>query len=484
MRCLLLCVMLALVGCSPPSANHTPRPTPAQAPVVKQQRAQVIIIGGGLAGLCTAYHLKQAGIDYRILELAPRVGGRVRTGTYPEETRAEVGLAELWDGNPALDIARALKVPLEESELGVSSLVLQGKLEGQVGDKNNQAYIQRVLGPDYSAFQRWDRQMLQHLEALEKRPIPAELMALKDVSMEAWLGKSGLPPRAQALVRAVLEPEIGTTLGRISALDGIAEWHLFAGQGAMPHHVVGGNQVLTETLADHVGRERIDLNTQVTNVIDGPNGVEVRAVCTSDFSNQVYQGEVAVLTVPLFRLFEIQFEPRLHDDVYKAIHTQMWGAYFTAHVQLDKGAEKYWTEKGTSLLPILTGGPLGVIYAGESASSERVLVNLLVTGDSAEVYNSRTMSLDDVQQKLTEAFEKQFPGISPMIRKWTFYRYHPRAIAAWPVGRSRFDALSEKLRQPHGRLYFGGDFTESSHSDGAARSALRMSTQIRQRLQP
>jgi len=66
-----------------------------------------------------------------------------------------------------------------------------------------------------------------------------------------------------------------------------------------------------------------------------------------------------------------------------------------------------------------------------------------------------------------------------MIKKWTFYRYHPRAIASWPRGRSRFDALSEGLRKAHGHIYFAGDFTESSHSDGAVRSALRVTEQIK-----
>ena len=40
-------------------------------------------------------------------------------------------------------------------------------------------------------------------------------------------------------------------------------------------------------------------------------------------------------------------------------------------------------------LPILTGGPLGVIYEGETEGKGHQLINLLVTGDFAEVYNAR-----------------------------------------------------------------------------------------------
>jgi monoamine oxidase len=106
------------------------------------------------------------------------------------------------------------------------------------------------------------------------------------------------------------------------------------------------------------------------------------------------------------------------------------------------------------------------------------MINCLVTGHTAEAYNARTMSLDDVQASMENGMEEMWPGSKKMIKKWTFYRYHPRAIASWPVGRSRFDVLSEGLRKPHGRLYFGGDFTESSHSDGAMKSAIRVSGQI------
>ncbi|MGV3523902.1 MAG: flavin monoamine oxidase family protein [Candidatus Sericytochromatia bacterium] len=479
---LIVWLSLLLSGCNP-AQTESEGPPPSeksQAPAAQspETETEVLIVGGGLSGLSTAYQLKKAGIRYRILELAPRVGGRVRTGQYPEKVSAEVGLAEFWDGNPALDIAQALKVPMERVDTSFSSFLLDGHIQAFTQD-SNAAFLKATLGADYPAYQAWDAEMGKLIHALEAGPPSAELLKLKDVAFADWLTQQKLPAKGQALVKAVLEPEIGTSLKRIGALDGIAEWHLFTGKGLSPNHVVGGNQNFTEALADHVGREHISLNTQVTNVIDTPEGVEVRAMDTATFRNRTFKARYAVLAIPLYRLFEIQFVPRLSQDIYQAVHTQSWGAYFTAHVQLDKAAEKYWTQAGSNVLPILSGGPLGVIYPGNAeADAEEVLLNLLITGDHAEAFNSRALSLDDVQQQLEAAFEKTFPGIGPLIRKWTFYRYHPRAIASWPVGRSRFDALSNGLRKAHGHLYFGGDFTESSHSDGAVVAALRVSQQI------
>lgn len=41
--------------------------------------ADVLIIGGGLAGLCCSLRLHQSGLSFQVLEASDGVGGRVRT---------------------------------------------------------------------------------------------------------------------------------------------------------------------------------------------------------------------------------------------------------------------------------------------------------------------------------------------------------------------------------------------------------------------
>jgi monoamine oxidase len=122
----------------------------------------------------------------------------------------------------------------------------------------------------------------------------------------------------------------------------------------------------------------------------------------------------------------------------------------------------------------LADGPLGVIYEGKSGAGQDAILNLLASGADAERFNARVNAPDEIGESLLAAFEKQWPGFRPLVKQMTFYRYHPRAIASWPVGMSRFDSLSEALRQPQGRVYFAGDFTEDTHSNGAASSAIRV----------
>jgi monoamine oxidase len=281
-------------------------------------------------------------------------------------------------------------------------------------------------------------------------------------------------------VRIETEPEYATSWQQISALDGIAEWHFFSGEGLAPYHVVGGNQRAAQAIADFIGKDDIRLNQLVTHIKSTDSEVEVTTTDQGSFQQQVYRAKYVITTVPLFRLNDIQFSPTLTSNRKQAIQTQTSGAYFTAHVLVDSKASRFWTRDGDSFLPILSDGPLGVIYEGKSEANKDVILNLLVTGVYAERFNTRISGPDDIQETLLEAFEKQWPGFRQLVKQMTFYRYHPRAIASWPVGRSRFDSLSDSLRLPQGRIYFAGDFTEDTHSNGASHSAIRVVKDILQ----
>lgn len=444
--------------------------------------ADVIIVGAGLAGLSTAYHLKKAGLTYKIIELTPHIGGRMRTASYPEKLSAEVGLEEFWEGNPTLEIVKELKIPMEKAAGSFSSFYYQGKHYPYSQDTNDEFLKSIFTDAEIAAFKKWDLKMLTLYEQTKKRPLGKDIMKLKDISFGDWVKKdSKLSKKMQEFVRIESEPEYATSWNSISALDGILEWHIFAATGTNSYHTEGGNQLLGEKIADHLGRKNIVLNTKVSRVVSDEHGVTVEGIDQGDYKHHSYRGKYVVTTQPLFRLFEMQFIPPLSEQKKMAIMSQTWGSYFTAHVILDGAAAKLWTVDGENILPILSDSPLGVIYGDFSLKdkNENILLNLLVTGPDAEKFNLRAvMAMDSVRHELTAEFEKKWPGSSKWIKKFEFYQYHPRAIASWPVGRSRLDEQSDALRTPQGRVYLAGDFTEGTHSDGAAFSAIRVSSEI------
>ena len=85
------------------------------------EAVDVVIVGAGLAGLSTAYRLQRSGMSVLILEATPHVGGRNRTAAYDGNTGPEIGLEELWEGNPALEIADELRVPVSHHQGSLSS---------------------------------------------------------------------------------------------------------------------------------------------------------------------------------------------------------------------------------------------------------------------------------------------------------------------------------------------------------------------------
>ena len=245
------------------------------------------------------------------------------------------------------------------------------------------------------------------------------------------------------------------------------------GDGEPCYRVVGGNDNFTRALAKFAGEKNISLNHRVTKVISrGTRDVEVHFLNTESNENGHLKAKHVVCTIPLFRLSELQFVPPLSEKKLEAIQTMSWGAYFKAHVFLPPRSARFWTTNNESILPLLTDSELGVIYDGNPQQDEPTkILSLLVYGDAAELFNMS--SVDQTRTRIANGLNELWPGIKAEIQGMEFYRYHPRAIAAWPPGRSRYDDLSNEVRRPENNLILAGDFTESSHSDGAFISAHR-----------
>jgi monoamine oxidase len=442
----------------------------------------VVVIGAGLSGMATAYGLQKAGITYHVLEIAPRVGGRVRTVGYERagmpEIRTDSGMEEYWASNPAVKILKELKLPVSE-DVAISSIVLDKKLFA-LGDESAVEFYSKVFSPpELTALKAFKTKVAPIISSLHpEKKLADDLMKLKEISFAEYIQKENLPKKVSDWIRISLECEIGTSWERISALDGLAEFHIFLGEeGEKCYRVKGGNDRFTDAFAKAIGVNHISTNKRVTRIVSKGDSVFINYLDLETNKNGVVEAKHVVSTIPLFRLFEVQFEPPLSESKQSAIHSMTWGSYFKVHLFLNKNAQRFWTKEKSSALPILSDSDLGVIYDGNPAGlGDVTILSLLTYGDAAEKFN--LMPLDKVRAQILAEFEKMWPGFSKEVRDVEFYRYHPRAIAAWPVGRSRFDEISNEIRKSENHVHLAGDFTESSHSDGAFISAERAVRQI------
>jgi len=233
---------------------------------------QVIVVGGGLAGLVSARRLAEAGVGVRVLETADVVGGRVRTRTvdgytvdrgfqvlftgYPAVRRElDLGGLSLRSFSPGATICRpgsraTLADPLREPALAVETLFNH---ELTLGDKLRVVRLQRRL----------------------RRADPETIFPGPDESIEAYLDAAGF---SRGFIEAFAAPFYGgITLDRsLSTAAAVFEYTfkmLSEGRTAVP---AAGMGAIPAQLADRARAAGATIETGMhVTAVDTADGVQV-----------------------------------------------------------------------------------------------------------------------------------------------------------------------------------------------------------------
>lgn len=445
--------------------------------------ARVVVVGGGLAGLLTAYELRKRGISVHVLEADSQWGGRVATAEYAGGVTAEYGMQELWEKNPLLATARELGVPIDESaQTPYSSVVLDGKLYPYFRATKEEFFETLMNRSEKKRFLDWLEEAEKLRELAEKEGLKdPRVRDLQERSFGSFVESAKLPRNATELVRLLIECELATSWNNVSALFGLLEFAVFLGDGQLAHHIRGGNSRLIEALVRAIAGEKT-LSALVTKVErwKGEGGqIGVRVHYLKERKHRVIQAERVVLAVPFWRLHQIEFVPPLSDKKWQAITGLSRGQYTVVHMLMPKEARKLWLIGGKPPLALLTDGALGVVYGtfGEPPKgAENEVFSLLVHGQAAAAFHMvpRDIKLRDLYSHL----DQLWPGFSKQVQGTQVYTYHPAAVPVWPPGRSPLDELSQDLREPELGLHLAGDYLYNAHSDGAARSGIRAAERV------
>lgn len=483
-----LCLLAASLTACPPaslpekierdaSAKQPPPPPPAR----------VVVVGGGLAGLSAAYELGKLGVPTHLLEASDVWGGRVQTANYEGGLNAEFGMQEMWEGNPLLDIARELKVELDgEPEEPFSSLLIDGKVVPYVQDSSKEFFASFLNKSEQKALESWFKSTKALREELEHQGLKSErVRKLQTISFMAWVQSQKLPPKVATFIKLILECELAATWDGFSALSGVHELGIFLGSGVPNFHVSGGNSKLIAAMAQAVqGQKTRSALVQGVRRIQAKDGkLSVEVDYLRDNVVHTLKAERVVLAVPFVRLHQINFDPPLTEDRLRAINTLGLGQYTVVHLIMDKAAAKTWEVDGKSPLPVLSDGPLGVIYGVQNespADQDDMVFALLIYGMYARLFHMvpRDMKIKEILSGL----EKLWPGFGAHVKASHVYTYHPGALPVWPPGRSPLDESAELLRQPELGAYFAGDYLLGSHSDAAVKSGLAAARAIAKEL--
>ena len=469
--------------------------------------APVIVVGAGLAGLTTAYELHKAGVEVLVLEARSRIGGRVETFTYDDGAVAEAHMEEYWERSPAYGLLRELDLPLAE-DVAHSTVIIDGRLHLYAGEGDRDEYLAGIFSAaERRAFLRWNAETWEqyeqlHATGLADRPLPPDLQALMTISFADHVRGQRLPHRVEEWIRVTLETEIAIEWECVSALDAIDEMRVFLdspdGFGERNFHVQGGNSGFVEALARALPEDAIQTRTTVTQVVDRSGGVTVRFTDAAGAERSV-EGSYAVVTVPLFQLDQVAFDPPLGADCRRAIETTRFGSYLKVLFRVRPEIARTWERHDDRLFTLLSDSSVGTIYdssgfADQPDPPRDLVMTLLLHGRFATALGSRSndgiaaltaanMDALLVREDVHGPAVPLFPGFSSYVTSVRVFDY-PTAVAFWPheLGRSRFDDLARELRRPHGHVLIGGDTTDNSHSEGAVTAAQRMAAQVLARL--
>ncbi len=370
-----------LAGCQPPppalefafagidlERGHALRDLLAQGPLPAPtlvRRAQVIIAGGGVAGLAAARSLRLAGVhDFALLELEDTPGGNSRAGAVngvacplgahylpvpgdhaPEvqDLLEELGLRQRVAGRWQYDERHLCHSPQErlffEREWQEGLLPVQG-----VGEATLEQY--RRFSQAVAAASRAARFTMPQFAALDaKTGLAPAHQALDAMTFEAWLQHQGLD---DAHLRWYLDyccrDDYGAGMARVSAWAGL---HYFASRHGFhaPGEAVAedregvltwpeGNGWLTQQLAAPLRAQgQLQTGTSVLRIAETRRGVEVDAFNHHSGNVERWQAPRCIVALPVFVAARVVQNPPAF--LAQAAQRLQWAPWAVTNIHLN-----------------------------------------------------------------------------------------------------------------------------------------------------
>ena len=444
------------------------------------ERHDVIVVGAGVSGLATAWHLRDR--DVLVLEETGRVGGRMKS-VPRADTWLNFGAHVFGGEGTATD--RLLR------GLGVTALPLPGKLAalayaGKVITSPVETYPALLPLPLASraalvrAGLRLRYDVLRYARALEPRPreTPAErqeriLRFMDDESFSAHMGP--LPADVDAMFRCTLTRSSGDP-EELAAGYGVGYFNLVWDRSSgLTRGVVGGPGTLIEQLARVL--PQIETGSTVARVEQDADGVRV-TVRRGD-GERVITASAAVLAVPAPVAAEVV--AGLPADTEAALRTVHYGPYVVGAF-LVEGEALPWR----GLYAVATPGRsfsmaynIGNVQEDPSLPRPRHGSVMVYTAASQ---GRRLLEEDDetIVARYRRDLCEVFPGCEGRIRDVVLQRW-PRGLPFAHVGRGR---LQPALTRPLGRVHLAGDYLGTRYVETCAETAEVVALCVRDQLPP
>jgi monoamine oxidase len=456
----------------------------------RPERADIVVVGAGLAGLVAATQLISSGHSVRVLEARDRVGGRIWNHDLGDGHISERGAAFIGPTqNHVAALAKRLKIPTFRTyDVGKNVYIARGDRttysdRGPFGSLPPDPAIAGELAGIVLALDRqattvdvsepWDA---PHAEALDGR------------TLAGYLTEHSASERSREVAAAALRAIFGAEARELSMLftlffiaasgdrkhPGTFQRNFNTRGGAQQDRFVGGSQRLPLELARRLG-DVVVLRTPVRSIAQTRSRVTVVSDVISVSAKRV------VVAIPPTLAGRISYDPILPFARDQLTQRYGQGALTKVAAVYD---EPFWRADGLTGSAVATGFPINIAYDDSPPGGRPGIAFGFVGGDNARRYSGmggaarRTAVLRQLARfydnqralKPTQFFETNWSE-----QEWT--RGCPVGIPA--VG--SFVSYGPRLRQPVGRIHWAGTETATywnGYMDGAVSSGERVAAEV------
>jgi monoamine oxidase len=460
------------------------RSTPASAR--RTRRADVCVVGAGLSGLAAARALVAADRSVVVLEARNRVGGRTWNASLGNGNITEIGGQFAGPTQDRiLALARAVGVKTFPTYNTGSNVLIAGgarslydAVPGLPNDPDAQQAIAAALKLDAPARRvgvaapwrtkdagKWDKMTLDdwmraEVPSAKGRGIfsapcraiwgadPSELSMLYVLQYTAAAGNASHP---------------GTFLRLITT-----------GGGAQERRFVGGSQVVSERVADRLGK-RVVLRAPVRTIAQDADGVRVVA------DGITVEAREAILAVPPALAARLAYSPALPKGKAALLRALEPGNLTKAEAVY---ARPFWRDSGLSGQGVADVGPANTIFDNSPPDGSLGVLFGFVGGSSRERWAG--LPADQRRTQVLENFVA-FTG-DPQARTPVDYIEQDWTKERWtrgcPVAHAAPGVLTTYgpwLRRRVGRVHFAGTETADywlGYMDGAVRAGQRAAREV------